>query len=115
MGRALRIAGIDMILLVLLMMGVLLTFAIVWPIPFDVQADPFATPPNAHAPWYLLAPHAVLETFPALVPRVLRGLFLDGLLAGLGGQTALNLAVELKENGLTLRSRAFVQFLFYRR
>lgn len=102
MGRALRIAGIDMILLVLLMMGVLLTFAIVWPIPFDVQADPFATPPNAHAPWYLLAPHAVLEGFPALLPRVLRGLFLDGLLAGL-----LFLPFLDRSPGTGARNRAF--------
>jgi quinol-cytochrome oxidoreductase complex cytochrome b subunit len=102
-GRALRIAGIDMILLVLLMLGVLLTFAIVVPIPFDVQADPFATPPNAHAPWYLLAPHAVLEALPGLLPRFVRGLLLDGLLAGF-----LFLPFLDRSPGTGVRNRAFL-------
>lgn len=80
-GRSLRVALYDVLLIVVLMIGVLMTLAILVPHSFDAPADPFVTPPGVLPPWYLLAPHAVLESLPAMVPPVLRGLFLEALLA----------------------------------
>lgn len=80
--RPLPAAMYDVLLLVIFLVGVLMTFAVLWPRPFLAMADPLSTPPDARPPWYLLAPHAVLEFAPAIVPRFLRGLALVGLLAG---------------------------------
>jgi len=78
--RSLKVVTYDLVLLVLLMVGALLTFAVLMPYPFDVVADPFSTPPNARPPWYLLAPHALLEAFPAWVPRPIRGILPEAVL-----------------------------------
>jgi quinol-cytochrome oxidoreductase complex cytochrome b subunit len=78
--RALQVVTYDLILLVIVMVGALLTLAVLVPYPFDVVADPFSTPPNARPPWYLLAPHALLEAFPAWVPRPVRGILPEALL-----------------------------------
>lgn len=78
--RSLRVVTYDLILLVILMVGALLTLAVLAPYPFDVAADPFNTPPNARPPWYLLAPHALLEAFPAWVPRTIRGILPEAIL-----------------------------------
>jgi len=80
-SRSLRVALYDLLLIVVFLIGALATLAILLPHPFDVAADPFATPPGSRPPWYLLAPHALLESFPPLVPRYLRGLFLEALFA----------------------------------
>lgn len=80
-SRSLRVAMYDVVLIVTFLVGVLMTFAVLWPHPFDVAADPFFTPPDARPPWYLLAPHTVLEMFPTIVPTFLRGLMLVILLA----------------------------------
>jgi quinol-cytochrome oxidoreductase complex cytochrome b subunit len=72
----------DVILIVVFLVGGLMTLAVLWPHPFDTIADPFSTPPNARPPWYLLAPHALLDLIPSIVPRFLRGLALVLLLAG---------------------------------
>lgn len=77
---SLRVALHDLTLLIILMVGALLTFAVLLPYPFDVAADPFSTPPNARPPWYLLAPHALIEAFPAWVPRPVRGLLPEAML-----------------------------------
>ncbi len=78
-SRSLRVVLYDLLLIVVFLIGALATLAIFMPQSFDVAADPFATPPGARPPWYLLAPHALLESFPPLVPRFLRGLFLEAL------------------------------------
>ncbi len=79
--RSLRVAMYDLLLLVLFMVGGLITFAVLLPHSFGVVADPFTTPPDAHPPWYLLAPHALMEAFPAFVPKFLRGLIPEIMLA----------------------------------
>ncbi|HET9250527.1 MAG TPA: cytochrome b N-terminal domain-containing protein [Candidatus Eisenbacteria bacterium] len=81
-GRSIRLAMYDMVLILIVLVGVLLTLAIVWPQPYAPAADPLRTLPDAHPPWYLLAPHAVLESLPSFVPRFLRGLLLVTLLGG---------------------------------
>ena len=45
------------------------------------MADPFRTPPGARPPWYLLASHGFLESFPSFVPRWIRGIGLESILA----------------------------------
>jgi quinol-cytochrome oxidoreductase complex cytochrome b subunit len=80
-ARPLRVAMYDVVLLVLFLIGGLVTLAVLWPQPFDVVADPLLTPPNARPPLYLLAPHALLDLLPSIVPVFLRGLFLEGLVA----------------------------------
>lgn len=80
-SRSLRVAMYDMLLVVVFLVGGLITLAILAPQPFDAAADPLVTPPNARPPWYLLAPHALLESLPAIVPRFVRGLVSEVLLA----------------------------------
>jgi quinol-cytochrome oxidoreductase complex cytochrome b subunit len=78
--RSLQVVTYEQILLIIIMVGALLTLAVLMPYPFDVAADPFSTPPNARPPWYLLAPHALIEAFPAWVPRQVRGLLPEAVL-----------------------------------
>jgi cytochrome b6 len=79
--RSLGVAMYDVILIVLFLVGGLVTLTVLWPHPFDVVADPLVTPPNARPPVYLLAPHALQEMIPSIVPVFLKGLFLEGLVA----------------------------------
>jgi quinol-cytochrome oxidoreductase complex cytochrome b subunit len=71
----------NLIILASIVFGCLVTLATVFPFPFIHQADPFATPPGARPAWYLLAWHGFLESFPSLVPRWIRGIVLEGILA----------------------------------
>jgi quinol-cytochrome oxidoreductase complex cytochrome b subunit len=48
-------------LMLLLGFGALVTLAVGVPFPFHPQADPYATPPGARPPWYMLAPYAVQQ------------------------------------------------------
>lgn len=80
-SRSLRVALYDLLLIIVFLIGALVTLAILLPQPFDTAADPFTTPSGSRPPWYLLGPHALLESFPPLVPRFLRGVFLEALFA----------------------------------
>lgn len=71
----------NMLILASLVFGFLVTLAIVLPSPFVRAADPFVTPPGVRPPWYLLAWYGFLESFPSLVPRWVRGLLLEAILA----------------------------------
>jgi quinol-cytochrome oxidoreductase complex cytochrome b subunit len=71
----------NLIILLVLVFGCLITLAMVLPEPFVQAADPLMTPPGARPPWYLLASHAVLELLPPTVPRAVRGLFIEAILA----------------------------------
>lgn len=79
--RSMRVAMYDLLLLIIFIFGGLITFAVLMPHPYGVPADPFVTPPNARAPWYLLAPHALMEAIPAFVPRFVKGLIPELILA----------------------------------
>lgn len=57
-----------------LLLGVLMTLAVLVPVPFESKADPFSTPPGIDPPWYLLAPFGLLEMTAGIVPRWLVGL-----------------------------------------
>jgi quinol-cytochrome oxidoreductase complex cytochrome b subunit len=77
----LRRHAIDVTIVTVLIFGGLITLATLIPASFSQPADPFVTPRGAAPPWYLLASHGFLETFPAIVPRWVRGLLLEGILA----------------------------------
>lgn len=59
-----------------LVIGLLVTLAVLAPISFESRADPFATVPGAQPPWYLLAPFGFLELTAGVLPRWLAGLLL---------------------------------------
>jgi quinol-cytochrome oxidoreductase complex cytochrome b subunit len=67
----------NMLILAALMCGALVTLVILAPAPFRSAADPAVTPPGIHPPWYLLAPHAVIESAPAFLPRRAGGFAVD--------------------------------------
>jgi quinol-cytochrome oxidoreductase complex cytochrome b subunit len=62
---------LSMMVLSVLAFGVLVTLAVLVPLPFQNQADPYQTPPGVHPPWYMLAPYAMIERLPG--PRWLKG------------------------------------------
>jgi quinol-cytochrome oxidoreductase complex cytochrome b subunit len=70
----------NLLILVVVMLGVLVTLATLLPARFDQMADPFSTPPGARPPWYLLASYGFMEFFPGWIPRWTRGLLLEGIL-----------------------------------
>ena len=61
----------SMLILAVLAFGVLVTLAVLLPLPFRSQADPYSTPAGTRPPWYLLGPYAVLERLPG--PRWITG------------------------------------------
>jgi quinol-cytochrome oxidoreductase complex cytochrome b subunit len=79
--RVYRVYLYNVLILTVLIFGTLVTLATVVPAAFEKVADPFSTPPGARAPWYLLASHGFLESFPSFVPRWIRGLALESILA----------------------------------
>jgi quinol-cytochrome oxidoreductase complex cytochrome b subunit len=82
-GRAAHAAYLyDLLILVVVIFGILITCATLWPVPYGPAADPAATPPGVRPAWYVLAPHALLESFPSYVPARARGAVLLLLMAG---------------------------------
>ncbi len=71
----------NLLILTVVLFGCLVTLATLVPAPFLAIADPFSTPPGARPPWYLLASHGFVESFPSIVPRWGRGLLLESILA----------------------------------
>jgi quinol-cytochrome oxidoreductase complex cytochrome b subunit len=71
----------NLLILIILIFGGLITLATLVPAPFQAIADPFHTPSGVRPPWYLLASHGFMEAFPSIVPRWLRALVLEGALA----------------------------------
>jgi quinol-cytochrome oxidoreductase complex cytochrome b subunit len=69
----------NLTILAIFVLGGLVTLATLLPVSYGVPADPFSTPPGARPPWYLLAPHALMQLFPEIVPRVLRGLMVEAI------------------------------------
>ena len=80
-SRVYRVYLYNLLILTVMIFGTLVTLATIIPFPFDAIADPFHTPPGARAPWYLLASHGFLESFPTSFPRWARGFLLEAVLA----------------------------------
>jgi ubiquinol-cytochrome c reductase cytochrome b subunit len=80
-GRAsYRVYLYNLLILTVLIFGGLITLATLLPERFGTHADPLSTLPGARPPWYLLAAHGLVESFPAIVPRALRGLAVEAIL-----------------------------------
>jgi len=76
-----RVYLFNLLILTVVLFGILVTLATILPSAFGKSADPFSTPAGTRAPWYLLASHGFLESFPTYVPRWIRGLLLESILA----------------------------------
>lgn len=70
----LHLANLAIVLAVLF--GVVVTLAVLLPVPFPGAADPYATPPGIGPPWYLLACFGFLEWTAGVLPQWLGGLLL---------------------------------------
>jgi quinol-cytochrome oxidoreductase complex cytochrome b subunit len=79
-GETPKVQMYNMVILVTLIFGGLVTLVTLLPSPFQVAADPTATPVGARPPWYLLAPHALIEMFPTWLPRWAGGLAVELIL-----------------------------------
>ncbi len=72
--RAFRAHLASLAIIFVLLLGVLITLAVLAPEPFEIKADPFSTPPGIDPPWYLLAPFGLLEMTADFLPRWIVGL-----------------------------------------
>jgi quinol-cytochrome oxidoreductase complex cytochrome b subunit len=72
-GTSYRTHLFNLVITLLIVFGVLVSLAVLVPADFKVEADPIQTIPVG-PPWYLLAPYAVLELRPGLLPMLVRGL-----------------------------------------
>lgn len=70
----------NLVIVVTLILGILVSLAVLLPIPFRPEADPFSTPPGTRPPWYLLASYALVELLPHWAPDALKGATLTTLL-----------------------------------
>lgn len=79
-GPRYRVYLYNLLILIVLVFGTLISLAVLAPAVYQSPANPFSTPPGARPPWYLLASHGFIESFPAFVPRWLRAFLLEGIL-----------------------------------
>ena len=76
-GRsALRNHIVNLAIILTVLFAFLVTLAVLTPLPFQREADPYATVPGVGPPWYLLAPFGFLEITAGIVPQWLAGLLL---------------------------------------
>jgi len=75
-GAVLRTHVTDLAILLVLIFGFLVTLAVLVPVPFGGEADPYTTLPGVGPPWYLLAPFGLLELTPQAIPRQIPGAIL---------------------------------------
>ena len=72
---------LNLLTILLLLFGVILTLSVLAPAVFHGPADPFTSPAGVRPPWYLLPAYGLIETLPAGVGGTL---LLLGLLVFLG-------------------------------
>jgi quinol-cytochrome oxidoreductase complex cytochrome b subunit len=73
-GRAqIRLHVANLAIVLALLFGLLVTMAVLVPVPLQEAADPYATPPGARPPWYLLACFGFLELTSGVLPQWLAG------------------------------------------
>ena len=56
---------LNLLTIFLLLFGVILALAVLWPEVFRGPADPFVSPAGIRPPWYLLPAYGLIETLPA--------------------------------------------------
>ena len=61
----------SVVTLFLLVVAIVVTLAVLLPLPFHAEADPYVTPAVTRPPWYLLPPYALIQGIP--IPRWLTG------------------------------------------
>lgn len=59
----------NLMMILLLMFGIILTLGVLFPVPFAMKADPFNTPAGISVAWYLLPAFGLFE----LIPRAIAG------------------------------------------
>lgn len=80
-GRSVyRVYVYNLLILVVLVFGTLITLATMIPAPYLEEADPFHTPQGVRAPWYLLASYGFMEVLPTVLPRWARALLVEIIL-----------------------------------
>ena len=71
----------NLAILIVLIVGVLITLAVIQPTPFYPEIDLLSTPLEAQPAWYLIAPHMLFDVLLGGLPDWLKGaLFLGSLL-----------------------------------
>ena len=55
----------DLLTLLFLIFGAILTLAVLVPAAVQGEADPFSSPPGIHPPWYLLPAYGLIELLPS--------------------------------------------------
>ena len=71
--RGLRAHFASLAIIFVILLGVLISLAVLMPISFETKADPFSTPVGIDPPWYLLAPFGLLELTAGWLPAWLVG------------------------------------------
>jgi ubiquinol-cytochrome c reductase cytochrome b subunit len=71
----------QLIVLSLILFGVILTLAMLFPAPFSAKADPFISPLVTRPPWYLLPAYALIELLPRWLAGVVLLLVMIGVVA----------------------------------
>ena len=56
---------LNLVIILLLLFGVILTLAVLAPVVFQGQADPFSSPAGIRPPWYLLPAYGLIELLPS--------------------------------------------------
>lgn len=69
----------NLLILIVLILGFLVSLAVLLPVPFLPEADPFITPGGVGPPWYLMAPYS-LELLLGGIPDFLKGAILLAVL-----------------------------------
>jgi len=80
-GTQMRMHVANLAIVLALLFGLLVSLAVLVPVPFQVAADPYSTPPGVRPPWYLLASFGFLEWTSGVLPQwIAGGLLLLGFL-----------------------------------
>jgi len=72
-GPVVRTHLLNQAILLTVLLGILVSLAVLVPVPLGDAADPYATVPGIGPPWYLLAPFGFLELTSAFLPTWLAG------------------------------------------
>ncbi len=71
--HAFRIHLVNLAIILTILFGLLVSLAVLAPLPFEQKADPYSTVPGVGPPWYLLAPFGFLEWTAGVLPQWLAG------------------------------------------